>query len=366
MLKRVLGCLLLTVSLVLAQDLKAERQRALELMQNNKTAEARPILEKLVEADPRDTEAQTQLGFAYYLLSQSIKNPAGAKDLRARSRACLLKAKNLGNKEPVLDTILEALADLDQGGKVNFSKNARAEALMEEAELAFGAGEFEKALSAYQAAMQADPTLYEAPLFAGDCCFRLKRYPGADDYYAKAVATEPTKETAYRYWGNTLFEQGKNQAARTKYIEGIVCDPYYRLAWTGISRMGEPKHPQFPDLDPRSVRSNGKETNIEVSKLDNPLGLTYRLARAANRQKSGRHTLTEESEALKATVEYAREANLKNPPAWLATLQELHQKGLIEAYVLLGRPDDGIRQDYPGYLKTHRPQLIRYLTEYYR
>jgi tetratricopeptide (TPR) repeat protein len=366
--KRVLCCLLLCSSLALAQDLKADRQRAFDLMHVNKTAEALPLLEKLVAADPKDVEAQTQLGFALYLLSQSNKDRAAAKALRARSKECLLKAKQLGNKEPVIETILEAITGQDQGGSVKFSKNAKAQSLMEEAELAFAAGEFEKALAAYQGAMEVDPSIYEAPLFAGDCCFRMKRYPGADDYFAKAVAAGPAKETAYRYWGNALFEQGKYQAARAKYIEGIVCDPYYRLAWTGISRMGEPKHPQFPELDPRSVKASGTEINIDVSKRDDDaaaLGLTYSLARAAHRDKSGRHSLAEESEALKDTVQFAKEAKLKNPPAWLATLQELQQKGLIEAYVLLARPDEGIRQDYPAYLKTHRPLLVRYLSEYY-
>ena len=60
MLKRLLCMVLLALATVIApaQDLSAERLRALELMHANKAAEARPLLEKLAAADPNDMEVQ--------------------------------------------------------------------------------------------------------------------------------------------------------------------------------------------------------------------------------------------------------------------------------------------------------------------
>jgi hypothetical protein len=43
---------------------------------------------------------------------------------------------------------------------------------------------------------------------------------------------------------------------------------------------------------------------------------------------------------------------------------KVHDAGLLEAYVLIARPDAGIAQDYPKYRKEHRDELRRYLTEF--
>lgn len=364
MLRRILCLTLLALatSLAPAQELSTERQRAFELVRANKAAEARPLLEKLAAADPNDMEVQTKLGFALLLLSRNAADPAA---LRIQARNCLLRAKQLGSQEALVDTLLSSLPADGSSKETRFSANPRVDQAMQEGETAFSAGSFETALSAYQKALDLDPKLYEAALFAGDCCFQLKRFPGTDDYYAKAVAINPNRETAYRYWGNALYHQSKLEAARSKYIEGIVCAPYSRLSWTGIKNLGNRNHPQFPDLDPRSVKGN--QISINVTKQDDVglLILTYGLARGGF-QDVGRHSLAEETKALESVCQVAKEKNLKDPPAWLPTLMALQKAGLLEAYVLLGRPDKGIAEDYEAYFKAHRPLLVRYLNEYYR
>jgi hypothetical protein len=42
-------------------------------------------------------------------------------------------------------------------------------------------------------------------------------------------------------------------------------------------------------------------------------------------------------------------------------LQQLDNEGLLEAYILLARPDEGIAVDYPAYLKANREKLHRYV-----
>ncbi|MBN9416151.1 MAG: tetratricopeptide repeat protein [Candidatus Eremiobacteraeota bacterium] len=364
MLKRLLclALLALATSVAPAQD---ERQRALQLMHDTKVAEARPLLEKLVAADPNDVEVQTQFGFCLLLLSQSTADPQTRKAMRVQARSHLLKARQLGNKEPLLDTALDSIPADGSSVESKFSKSPHADQAMQEGETAYTSANFEGALAAYQKALELDPHLYEAALFAGDTCFRLKRWPGAEDYYAKAVAIDPERETAYRYWGNTLSNQGKTDAARSKYIEGIVRDPYNRLAWTGIRNLGKFTHPQFPALDPASVQGNQIQINVNQADDAALLAMTYSMARAAHPGK-GRHSLAEETQALDAVCQIAKEKKLTTNPDWLPLLLSLHQAGLLEAYVLLGRPDNGIAQDYEAYAKTHRPQLIRYLSEYYR
>ena len=54
----------------------------------------------------------------------------------------------------------------------------------------------------------------------------------------------------------------------------------------------------------------------------------------------------------------------KNLSPSLARLKKLDEAGLLEAYILMARPDEGIAQDHPEYLKQNRDKLRRYMMEY--
>jgi hypothetical protein len=80
-----------------------------------------------------------------------------------------------------------------------------------------------------------------------------------------------------------------------------------------------------------------------------------------------RHTLTEEVEGLgmvaNSALEIQKSGKEQLNPA-LATLLKLQQDGLLAAFVLLAKADNGIAQDYPAYLKEHRDQLRKYMEDY--
>src|SRR5712671_2760784 len=84
---------------------------------------------------------------------------------------------------------------------------------MLKAQKAFSNGKLKKALAFYKEAAEADPKLYEAALFAGDTEFKMKNYDEAGTWFAKAIAINPDRETAYRYWGDTLTHKGEQKAA---------------------------------------------------------------------------------------------------------------------------------------------------------
>jgi hypothetical protein len=48
----------------------------------------------------------------------------------------------------------------------------------------------------------------------------------------------------------------------------------------------------------------------------------------------------------------------------LVKLKRLNDEGLLEAYILLARPDNGIAADHPAYLKENRDKLRRYMIQY--
>ena len=57
-------------------------------------------------------------------------------------------------------------------------------------------------------------------------------------------------------------------------------------------------------------------------------------------------------------------SNAKGLSPALVKLKRLDQEGLLESYILLAKPDDGIAQDHPAYLKANREKLRRYMVQY--
>jgi hypothetical protein len=72
--------------------------------------------------------------------------------------------------------------------------------------------------------------------------------------------------------------------------------------------------------------------------------------------------LQEESEALRSVLKSAQEQKLSNPQ--FDVLQKLDGEGLLEAYVLMAHPDQGIARDHEAYLKTNRAKLRQYVLGY--
>ena len=46
------------------------------------------------------------------------------------------------------------------------------------------------------------------------------------------------------------------------------------------------------------------------------------------------------------------------------TLAKLDKEGLLEAFILMAMPDEGIAQDHPAYLKQNRDKLRQYVIKY--
>src|SRR6266581_4438069 len=90
-----------------------------------------------------------------------------------------------------------------------------------------------EALADYQKALQLDPKLYHAALFCGDVSMQKGDYNQAEIWYQKAITIDPLKETAYRYSATPLMKQGKTGAARDRYVEPFIVEPYSRFARAG-------------------------------------------------------------------------------------------------------------------------------------
>ena len=363
------------------------RRRAFDLFEKNSMVDAVPLLEKLNADNPTDVLVLERLAFATLASSSAATDETERQRLRERARVFAIRARDMGDNSNLLQVVLESSP---QGG--NFSNRADVEAAMREGESAFAKGDFKAALAAYDRALGLDPNNYEAALFSGDVYFKQKDMENAGKWFARAIVIDPDRETAYRYWGDALVGVGKLDDARAKFVDAIVAEPYNRNALVGLSQWGARTkttlaHPRI-DSPLNSVRrtSDGKaEVIVNPAALGTAEDGTdawmgYSLTRAAwmskvfietfPEEKEYRHSLAEEAGALRVVAERIsgnlKDGKLKREQlnVSIANLMKVYDAGLIEAYVLIARPDAGIAQDYPKYRKEHRDELRRYLTEF--
>jgi tetratricopeptide (TPR) repeat protein len=369
------------------ESVAEQKQKVGDLIKETKYTQALPLLEKIVAAEPDNAQMQFFLGFA--LIAQAKIDTTGEaqrKALRVRARAAFVKAKELGIKEPVVEALIQAIP-LDGAEAGAFSDNIAANSLMTEAEVFFAQGKLDEALKDYQKALELDPKLYHAALFSGDVAISKNDFAQAEVWYQRAIAIDPNRETAYRYSATPLMKQGKTQAARDRYIEAFITEPYNQFARAGLVQWAQvTKTPlAHPAIDiPTDVSFDDKgnaNINLDASALlggkdDGSFAWilyggtrsTWKKEEFAKRfpnENVYRHSLPEEAEALRGVITLAAsDKKVKHLSPSLAKLKKLNDEGLLEAYILLGRADAGISQDHPAYLKESRDKLRRYMVEY--
>jgi len=367
------------------EDIQRQLKEALDLYDKGRHLESLPLFQHLDEILPNDPVVKAHVGFALVALAVTKVDPEERRQIRVRARKFLIDAQALGDKGNLVRVLLDEIPD--DGVVAPFSSRQDVETAMREGETAFAKSDLDTAIAAYQRALILDPNENEAALFTGDAYFKKKEMDKAGEWFARASSINPDSETAYRYWGDALAQSGKNRDAFEKYVDAIVAEPYKRQSSVGLIQFAQ--HFQVPltqphIVSPNSFKSDGNQMNITIdaTTLDKKDGtsnwMMYDILRAGWRgdkfkkefpdEKEYRHTLKEEADVLNLVAnmvgEQQKAHKIKNLDPSLATLLKLKQDGLIEAYVLISAPDDGIVKDYPAYRAAHRELIHRYIAEY--
>jgi len=371
--------------LALAQS--DESAKANALYTAGKRLDALPLYEELAKAHPDEWIYQERLADCLSVKAADSQ-PAEAIALRTRMRDAAKRAVELGDPNAYIKNLSNIDPNVLPGPIAPASAGG---ALLEEAEKAFRAGDYPTAMAKYALAADADPQLYEAPLYAGDMEFRNKNAAAAGKWFARAIQVNPNRETAYRYWGDTLLRvAGDPAAARSKYIDAVIAEPYNSLSWQGLTNWATnqkdvimaPKivRPAAPVADPN--KPNNITINIDPSATDdkNHLGasawLMYSIVRAGYQgdvfkkdfpnEKQYRHSLKEESAALSAVADGVKNQKIKQGKLdeSLRNLVELNDAGMLDCWILINGADDGIAQDYDAYRSAHRQLLRDYLERF--
>ena len=357
----------------------ARRTAALDLSNRGRHVEALPMLEELTQSLPTDALVWERYALALHAMAATMTDVPAAQKMRLQAKAAFTRTRELGNT-----SALAKLGDaiLPDGSMPALSQNPEAQAAMAAGEAAFARGDFTEAITQYQKALSTDPANYHATLFVGDCYYRLKNVESAADWFARAVALDPDKETAHRYWGDLLMGSGRVAEARSKFIDAFIAEPYSSATRTGLTqwakvtggRLGRPAITPFSGL-PRTP-DGGVTINPQEPPTD-PMGaawVVYATTKAEwskqeflkrfPNETTYRVSLAEEVDAYGRMLVYADEQQAKGQPITgpqIATIRALRDRGLLEAYILLNTTSASVARDYAAYRAEHRDRLQTYM-----
>lgn len=220
-------CLILGVSssaAISAQDkpnsFAAERERAIQMINEGKYVESLPLFEKLAASKEADGDVFFGLGIGLLHKADQAKDAAARKEQRVKARNALLKAKELGLRNPQLDSLLSQIKP--DGGERGKSDDPKANEAMNEAFAAFAGKNYLKAAELYEKAARLDPTLYEAALYTGNSFYGAREHEKAGVWFAKAIALDQNRETAHRYWGDSLMVAAKPKKRKINFSTPLL------------------------------------------------------------------------------------------------------------------------------------------------
>ena len=174
-----------------------------------------------------------------------------------------------------------------------------------------------------------------------------------------------------------------------KFIDGIIAEPGNRRAYVGLSQWGDRNQVSMghPAIDiPVKISPVAGDKKIDVAlapglreRVDGSLAweqygavrtkwVAEDFAKAYPKETVYRHTLLEETEALRKTADAAAEllktGKVQSLSPSLAALIKLNSAGLLEPYIFFARADEGIGRDYADYRRANNDKLRRYWTDF--
>jgi hypothetical protein len=357
---------------------EAAQANALYASQN--LVSALPLYEDLHRRHPKEIMWDERL--AMCLLGAAHTHPdAEAAAMRERAHQLLLEAKAGGDNSNLLQVVLEKLeapAGAAQAGPASPGMDA-----FQRAEKAFSSGDLPGALKLYEESAAADPKFYEAPLEAGDTEYKRGNYKEAGTWFARAIAINPDRETAYRYWGDCLMKAGDPKQAEDKFIDAVIAEPYSRTTRVGLKQWADATKtllasppialPARPTVD---AKGNTNVT-IDPTQIGNPTGpaiLAYSMGSTVWRQGEFkktfstesvyRHSLPEEAQSIRVALSTLTKVPPDKLDATWKTLTALDKDGMLECWILLDHADQGMAQDYVAYRSGHRDLMHAYIAKY--
>jgi tetratricopeptide (TPR) repeat protein len=212
----------------------------------------------------------------------------------------------------------------------------------------FRGGEYEKARSVYEKALEADPQSFVLHSRLGDCYLRLNNPTKALELYDKSLTLNPDDFHGHWYRANALCELGRVQPAREAYSRALAMSPHNANILEAVRRRSAKLGVQVRDLVFEPKATARQEGDVyQIYTVDATHWWLYGLCKAVwlaeeghRRELTGesRHnwTSTEELECLGvllARYKTRRDAGDSEPEPQLDALLEALEAKLVSAFV---------------------------------
>ncbi|MEJ7847630.1 MAG: tetratricopeptide repeat protein [Pyrinomonadaceae bacterium] len=354
--------------------------QALRLFEQQRFVEAVPHFEILIKAIPDQPQARFMYGFCLVAKSKQTSDTVEAKQLSVKALEQFVKAKEQGLKSRDNDSLIALLSGKAvPAPEPTYSLNKDAEKHMVEGENFFAQSKYDEAIKKFEKALALDPKIYQAALSGGDSYTAKSDWENAEKWYQRGIAIDPNRETAYRYSATPLMKQKKYDAARDRYIEAFITEPYSHMSSRGISQWADVTEAKLghPVVDVPEVTfdATGKALpKFAINAEDSAARpwLAYlatretwkkeKFAKSFTKESAYRRSLQEETEALRAGVAAATDQKSNNNQFKL--MAKMDSEGVLEAFILLAKPSDGIAEDHSEFLKNNRQKLRQYVMNY--
>ncbi len=247
---------------------RGKKQKALALIQHNQLAEAKPLLEQVCRANPRDVEARFMLAATYQKLGVFTQAVAAYRDVVALDPNHAEAYFYLGNTflalsegEAAVAAFRDAVrrrpdylqAHINLGALFEVQENfPAAEASFRgalrlepgSAELHFNLGnvlqaqeKYTEAVAVYRQALALRPEHADTYNNLGNALARLDRYEEAFGCYNDALKLEPRLAAAWNNSGNTHARLGRHDEAIAAYARALAINPHYAEALTSLGNV---------------------------------------------------------------------------------------------------------------------------------
>lgn len=97
----------------------------------------------------------------------------------------------------------------------------------------------QEAISAYRAAIEANPKASGALVNLGTIAFRMRKLKDAEMFYRRALESDPDYALAHFNLGNLYDEQGNQTEARSHYLEALRLNPRYADTYFNLALLCE-------------------------------------------------------------------------------------------------------------------------------
>jgi cytochrome c-type biogenesis protein CcmH/NrfG len=158
---------------------EGKRRQAMLLFEQDKRLEALPLLEELMQKNPKDDEVLVALATCLVRHAATLTDQQEAAKERFRAKNLVQEALAFGNNSPLAQNLRQLLGTLPPNGAIQFSENASVEQAMLAGEAAFARHDFAEALTNYAKALELEPKNYAVVLFTGNTYYKQNDYARA-------------------------------------------------------------------------------------------------------------------------------------------------------------------------------------------